>query len=261
MAVAVAMPQEVSRFGPSVTERESGIGGSGGPEADSWVLCPNAQAILKARLEALIPRIDRLEIESMRDEPRASNLKVAAGGCQNGADIKLTIVSWHFNDMSLLQRQRLVHIALAAELESGAIHSLPELRTLTPTQWRARQGHAHLAWVEDRLRSTISGIEHLEIVDVTNGHAVIGFHDGSKRALDPHGLELQLSVVSSAFNGVRPLDRQRLVGEALGPEVLSGAIHALPRMKTWTPAQWKDKQGSLANTSKTADADVRGGKL
>merc|ERR1711915_979691 len=96
-----------------------------------------------------------------------------------------------------------------------------------------------LAWVEERLRSAIQAIEHLEVLDVTNGHAVVGFMDGSRRALDPNGLELQLTVVSDTFQGQRPLARQRLVQEALGPEILSGAIHALPRMKTWTSGQWR----------------------
>merc|ERR1712187_824319 len=79
----------------------------------------------------------------------------------------------------------------------------------------------------------------MEVLDVTNGHAVIGFADGSGRALDPHGLELQLTIVSDVFDGMKLLARQRLVQDALGPEIVSGAIHALPRTRTLTSAQWR----------------------
>merc|ERR1719436_1535958 len=141
----------------------------------------------------------------------------------------------------MLERQRLVHVTLQAELASGAIHSL-QLRTWTPAEWRTRAARAHLAWVDDRLRAAVPGVERLEIKDCTNGHAIEGFLDGSRRALDPNGLELELTVVSKVFQGMRPLERQRLVSGALGPELLSGAVHALPRMKAWTPEQWDMKK-------------------
>merc|ERR1712050_361406 len=103
----------------------------------------------------------------------------------------------------------------------------------TPAQWCA----SGLKWVDERLRTAIPDLEHLEIVDVTNGHAVVGFSDGSRRALDPNGLELQLLLVSATFNNLRTIERHRMVSDALGPELVSGAIHALPRLKTLTPDQ------------------------
>jgi len=96
-----------------------------------------------------------------------------------------------------------------------------------------------LVWVEERVRSAVPRVERVDIVDVTNGHTVEGFEDGSGRALDPGGLELQLTVVSAAFEGMTLLARQRLVFSAFAPELSSGKIHALPRMKALTPLQWQ----------------------
>jgi acid stress-induced BolA-like protein IbaG/YrbA len=164
------------------------------------------------------------------------------------------MVSAAFEGMRMLDRQRLVHLALQAELASGAIHSL-QLRTWTPEQWRARAARGYLAWVDDRLRAAVPAVEHLDIKDCTNGHAIEGFLDGSGRALDPNGLELELTVVSQAFRDMRPLARQRLVSEALGPELVSGKIHALPRMKAWTPEQWQAKRAAApAGESESAAA-------
>lgn len=97
-----------------------------------------------------------------------------------------------------------------------------------------------LAWVEDRLRNAIP-IEHVEILDVTDGHTVVGFNDGSGRALVPNGLELQLTVVSPAFVGKKTLDRHRMIYKSLRTELESGAVHSLPRVKAWTPDQWQEK--------------------
>lgn len=38
---------------------------------------------------------------------------------------------------------------------------------------------------------------------------------------------------------MKSIDRTRLVTDALGPEIISGVIHALPRLKTLTPDQWE----------------------
>jgi len=195
------------------------------PQERSWVECPHVQARFRSQLEAAIPDIQHLEMD------------IECAACGDGADLTLLIVSDAFENYRPLDRQRLVFTALQVELSSGAIHSLQQLQTLTLAQWQLRRRKRHLAWVEERLREAVP-IEHLEITDVTNGHAVEGFFDGSKRALDPTGLELQINVVSPAFEGRKLLDRQRLVADALEPELLSGKIHALPRMKAWTIAQW-----------------------
>lgn len=199
---------------------------------------------MRERLEAVIQGIEHFEAEDV-GSGAASPCSAESG---SGAHLRLTVVSSSFEGVRPLQRQRLVHIALESELASGAVHSLPDLRALTPTQWRQSICAARTRWVEERLRAAIPDLEHLRILDVTNGHAVVGFTDGSKRALDPNGLELELTVVSPSFRGLRLLQRQRLVNEALGPELVSGAIHALPRLKTWTPEQWgemvaKEQQG------------------
>jgi len=133
-----------------------------------------------------------------------------------------------------------------ADLVSATIDAMPKRVTLTPEQLRLQQESGHLSWVEDRLRATVP-VEHLEIVDVTNGHTVEGFSDGSKKALHPHGLELQIMIVSDAFHDRKPVQRAQVVMGALGPEIESGAIHALPRMKALTPAEWQKRMPSRQN--------------
>lgn len=204
----------------------------------SWVNCPHAKMRIRDRLVASIPQIEHFDMDELEV------------GCE-GAHLKLLVVSDAFEQLRPLDRQRMVHLALKTELSSGAIHSLPQLQALTRAQWRSKVQRSRTSWVEERLRSAFD-VAHLEILDVTNGHAIVGFHDGSKRALDPNGLELQLTIVSAAFEGLKPLARQQLVQAALGPELSSGVIHALPRMKTWTPTQW---QASKANSTPQSASD------
>lgn len=220
------------------------------PQPSSWVSCGHAQERLRRLLEATVPGIDHLEIEDMA--AGTSPGCFADGRC--GAHLRLTLVSGSFEGIRMLDRYRLIHTALQKELGSGAIHSLPNLQALTPMQWRTKAVAAHLRWVDERLRGTIPDLRHLEIRDVTNGHAVVGFADGSRRALDPNGLELELTVVSAVFDGLRLLERQRMVGDALAPELTSGAVHALPRLKTWTPQQWQAKAMDSERSSAAADA-------
>lgn len=216
---------------------------------DRWPSCPHASDHVHKKLEATISGIEFFSME----EAAPSQVGACVTEDETApANLKLTVVSTVFDGMPILQRHRLVHVALQAELESGAIHSLPDLQTLAPEQWILKHAAARVSWVEPRLRAAIPCIEHLDILDVTNGHAVLGFKDGSKRALDPKGLELELTVVSSSFEGLKPLARQRLVSEALGAELLSGAVHALPRMKTLTPAQWQLRSSELSAGSKAS---------
>lgn len=49
------------------------------------------------------------------------------------------------------------------------------------------------------------------------------------------------TVVSNAFEGLRPLGRHRIVYEALGSRV-GGEIHALS-IEAYTPAEWARLQG------------------
>lgn len=191
-----------------------------------------AQSRIREQLSTVIPNIEHFEVDD-------------AGSAGSGAMIKLLLVSSTFDGLGSLKRQQLVFTAFERELASGAIHSIPQLQALTPAEWNSSRTSTcsnsafdPLAVLQQRIRAAMP-IEHLEVLDVTNGHAVDGFHDGSKRALDPNGLELELKIVSSAFEGKRLLERQQMIQHALGPELLSGAIHALPRIKVLTPAQWK----------------------
>lgn len=47
----------------------------------------------------------------------------------------------------------------------------------------------------------------------------------------------QVIIVSSAFEGVSPIERHRKIYDILGTDV-GGAIHALS-LKTYTPSQWE----------------------
>ena len=85
------------------------------------------------------------------------------------------------------------------------------------------------SWLQPKLQTVIPDLEHIDVLDVTDGHAATGFFDGSSRSLDPEGLEIQLTVVSSVFDGLKMLHRQRLVGKALSNELKSGTIHAFPK--------------------------------
>lgn len=70
--------------------------------------------------------------------------------------------------------------------------------------------------------------EVLELRNESGGHAV------------PRGSEthFRVAVVSSRFEGLSPLQRHRLVHEALAEE-LAGPVHALA-IQARTPAQWKE---------------------
>ncbi|CAE7942653.1 Bola1, partial [Symbiodinium sp. KB8] len=73
----------------------------------------------------------------------------------------------------------------------------------------------YATWVRERLQRSIPDIRHLEVEDVSDGHTVQGFADGSGRAQDPNGRELKVLIVSSAFDSLSPVQRQRLVHKAL----------------------------------------------
>lgn len=45
------------------------------------------------------------------------------------------------------------------------------------------------------------------------------------------------TLVSSAFEGLRPIQRHQRVYATLGNRITSGEVHALS-MKTFTPAEW-----------------------
>jgi len=47
-------------------------------------------------------------------------------------------------------------------------------------------------------------------------------------------------IVSSEFEGLRPIARHQKVYAALGQRMATDEVHALS-MKTWTPGEWADK--------------------
>jgi BolA protein len=89
-----------------------------------------------------------------------------------------------------------------------------------------RRGH-----IEELLRSALEA-EHVEVVDESHLHA------GHAGAASGAG-HFRATIVSGKFDGVRPVQRQRLVFAALG-ELMQTDIHAMS-METLTPEQWKQR--------------------
>jgi len=84
------------------------------------------------------------------------------------------------------------------------------------------------ARIEKTLRERLSAI-HVEVIDESHLHAGhVGARDG--------GGHFRAVVVSTRFEGMPPIKRQRLVYGALSDE-MGVDIHALS-MRTLTPAQW-----------------------
>jgi acid stress-induced BolA-like protein IbaG/YrbA len=62
-----------------------------------------------------------------------------------------------------------------------------------------------------------------------------GVPDAEVRVWGDDGVHFEAEVVSPAFAGLRPLQRHRMVYDALG-DLMGGAIHALA-LKTLTPGE------------------------
>lgn len=96
---------------------------------------------------------------------------------------------------------------------------------------RGSAGSAAGGPVEAAIRAKLERALSPEILELRNesgGHAV------------PAGSEthFRVAVVSSRFEGMSPLQRHRLVHEALSEE-LAGPVHALA-IQAKTPAQWRE---------------------
>jgi len=78
--------------------------------------------------------------------------------------------------------------------------------------------------VEEKIRSGIAGVEHVEIRDLT----------GTKD-------HYEAVVVSPAFAGLSRIEQHQLVYRALG-ELMTGPVHALA-LKTYTPERWQGASG------------------
>lgn len=84
------------------------------------------------------------------------------------------------------------------------------------------------ARIEKELRERLAAV-HVDVIDESHLHAGhVGARDG--------GGHFRAVVVSTRFEGRTPVQRQRLVYEAL-EDAMGSEIHALS-MRTLTPAQW-----------------------
>ena len=57
------------------------------------------------------------------------------------------------------------------------------------------------------------------------------------------GSHFEAVVVSEAFAGMSPIQKQRLVMAAVRQQIDSGELHALS-IKTFTPQQWAERESS-----------------
>jgi len=78
--------------------------------------------------------------------------------------------------------------------------------------------------VEERLRSGIPDVSHLELRDLT----------GTKD-------HYEAVIVATGFEGLSRVRRHQLVYQALG-ELMQGPVHALT-MQTLTPSEWATSRG------------------
>ena len=101
---------------------------------------------------------------------------------------------------------------------------------------------SYVGFVQSKLRAGIPGVVHCHVRDCSDGHTVTGFSDGSKRALAKDGIQLEVLIVASAFEGVSTMKRHRTVHACLDEEFKRNAIHSI-ELKTLTAEQWEDMGG------------------
>jgi acid stress-induced BolA-like protein IbaG/YrbA len=65
---------------------------------------------------------------------------------------------------------------------------------------------------------------------------------GAEVQVSGDGSHFDAVVISTAFEGLTPIKKQRLVMETVKPQIASGELHALS-IKTLTPAQWAEQAG------------------
>jgi BolA protein len=90
----------------------------------------------RQRIEAALrQRLDAAHVELIDESHLHAGHVGAAGG---GGHFRALVVSPRFEGRGRVERQRLVHAALAAEM-GREIHAL-SFRTLTPDEWSAERG-------------------------------------------------------------------------------------------------------------------------
>ena len=87
--------------------------------------------------------------------------------------------------------------------------------------------------IEERLEAALGPCELLDVIDQSAAHA------GHAGARESGGGHFNVIVVSSRFDGLAAVARQRLVYAALADEMRS-SIHALS-MSCLTPAEYSDE--------------------
>ncbi len=85
--------------------------------------------------------------------------------------------------------------------------------------------------IERKLGAGVAGLHHLEVINESHRHNV------------PPGSEshFKLVLVADAFDGIRLLERHRLVNRLLADE-LAGGVHALA-IHAWTRDEWQARTG------------------
>lgn len=94
--------------------------------------------------------------------------------------------------------------------------------------------------VEQRLLHAVPRVHSIQVEDVSDGHTSSAAALASGRSQRAGGLEFKITIVSDIFEELPPLERQRIVYDALRPELESGEIHSLPLMRVWTRQQLAD---------------------
>ena len=62
----------------------------------------------------------------------------------------------------------------------------------------------------------------------------------SEVQVETDGSHFNLLIVSSAFEGIRPVKKQQMVYAVINEHIASGAMHAV-NMRLFTPAQWAEQ--------------------
>ena len=87
--------------------------------------------------------------------------------------------------------------------------------------------------IQESIESKLTSLDplHLEVVNESGNHNVA---PGSES-------HFKVTIVSTRFEGMRLLDRHRMINEMLAEE-LSGAVHALA-IHAYTEANWESRFG------------------
>ena len=56
------------------------------------------------------------------------------------------------------------------------------------------------------------------------------------------GGNFEITVVSTQFDGLRPVKKQQLVYAPLSEKIADGTLHAFDKIHTYTPAEWRAMQ-------------------